>query len=68
MKLDNMEIEILDDGTIKFTTDPISGANHQNADEFLKSVARLAGGETTRVRRNDRHTHVHEKAPERIKQ
>lgn len=54
-----MQIEILEDGTIKTTTDPISGANHQNAEEFLRTMARLAGGETTRVRRGDAHSHTH---------
>jgi hypothetical protein len=68
MKNDEMTIEILEDGTIKTTTNPISGANHQNAEEFLKSMARLAGGETTRVRRNDRHEHGHTHTDERIKQ
>lgn len=58
-KTDVMQIEILEDGTIKTTTDPISGANHQNAEEFLRFVARSAGGETTRVRRKDVHTHSH---------
>lgn len=59
MKFDNMVIEILEDGTIKTTTDPISGANHQNAEAFLKEVGRLAGGETMRQRRSDRHGHSH---------
>lgn len=67
-KDDNMIIEILEDGTIKTTTDAISGANHQNAEEFLKSMARLAGGETVRVKRNDRREHGHTHADERLKQ
>jgi hypothetical protein len=59
MAFDVMQIEILEDGTIKTTTDPISGANHQNAEEFLRFVARMAGGETTRTRRTDAHHHSH---------
>ena len=56
---DTMSIEILSDGTIKVTTDPISAANHANADAFLKCIAQLAGGEVTREKRPDRH-HAHQ--------
>lgn len=58
MKTDHIEIEVLEDGTIKVITDPISGANHANAEEFLRFMARMAGGETTRVKRSDTH-HAH---------
>jgi hypothetical protein len=61
MKNDNIQIEVLDDGTIKVTTDPISGANHANAEGFLNFMARMAGGETTRSKRTDKpvtHTHT----------
>lgn len=60
---DVMKITILKDGTIKTTTDPISEANHDNAEQFLAAMARLAGGETKRKQRNDskhEHTHTHE--------
>jgi hypothetical protein len=53
MKFDGIEIEILADGTVKFTTPKISGANHQSADAFLKTASDLLGGETTRTRRLD---------------
>ena len=62
MKTDNIQIEILEDGTIKITTDPISGANHANAEGFLNFMARMAGGETSREHRKDKavtHTHSH---------
>ena len=42
---DIIDIEILDDGTIKFKTDKISDANHFSADEFLTECIELAGGE-----------------------
>jgi hypothetical protein len=58
MNTDTMVVEILEDGTIKVTTDPISAANHANAEQFLQFVARMAGGEATRVKRRDAHTHV----------
>ena len=51
MKQDRIKIEILEDGTIKVTTDPISGPNHVNAEGFLRQMASLAGGETKRARR-----------------
>jgi hypothetical protein len=63
MKTDNIEVEILADGTLKFITDPVSAANHTSAEEALRFVARLAGGETKRVRRHEHgshsHTHTH---------
>jgi len=59
MKLDNLQIEILADGTIKTTTDQVSGPNHQTAEQFLKMVAQLTGGETTRTKRKESHSHVH---------
>jgi hypothetical protein len=64
MPIDRMKIEVLLDGTIKTTTDAVSKANHDNAEQFLRSTAKLAGGETTRTRRTDinpaRHVHDHE--------
>lgn len=56
-KQDALTIEILEDGTIKTTSDAVSGANHANAEQFLKYMATLAGGETTRVKRADAHAH-----------
>ncbi len=53
-----MNIEILDDGTIKTTTDKISAPNHSNAEDFLAVMAKLAGGKTKRERRGN-HQHVH---------
>ena len=55
---DNIQIEILEDGTLKVTSDPISAPNHANAEEFLRYMAQLAGGETSRARRTDAH-HTH---------
>lgn len=58
-KNDALSIEILEDGTIKTTTDAVSGANHANAEQFLKYIATLTGGETTRTKRGDVHGHHH---------
>jgi hypothetical protein len=63
---DELEIEILPDGTIKVQTDKVSAANHVNAEAFLKFMAELAGGKSTRTRRghhhhaHGEHTHTHE--------
>lgn len=60
MEMDTLTIEILEDGTIKTTSDVVSAANHENAEQFLRSMARLAGGESTREARTDvNHGHVH---------
>lgn len=59
IQFDNMEIEILEDGTIKVLTDEISAPNHILAENFLKFIATNAGGETTRERRIDKKTHSH---------
>lgn len=59
---DIMKIQILADGTIKTVTDPISADNHDAAENFLTTVARLGGGETTREARTDvkrEHHHHH---------
>lgn len=56
---DTLTIEILADGTIKTTTDPISGANHQSAEAFLAGVTQLTGGAMSRQKRGNRHTHAH---------
>jgi len=62
MKEDKMEIEILADGTIKLTSDPISAPNHANAAEFFRTVARMSGGEVKTEKRKDKvhHSHDHE--------
>ncbi len=51
MKEDILIVEILDDGTIKTTTDKISGANHANAEQFLRTSSQMVGGETRIQRR-----------------
>ena len=63
MHIDQLKIEILEDGTIKTTSDEVSAANHDTAEQFLRAMARLAGGETVREDRKDingQHHHVHD--------
>ena len=59
---DNVEVEVLEDGTLKFSTDKISGANHANAEAFLAEVGRMLGGKVERRRKQGtarQHTHEH---------
>ena len=58
MNFDDLQIEILPDGTIKTTTPKISAANHQNSAEFLKFLATLTGGATD-IKKRGKHEHAH---------
>ena len=65
MTADIIKITILEDGTIKTETDPISGPNHQSAEAFLKDITTLAGGTATRQakaghKHHHHHGHTHE--------
>ena len=56
---DELKFEILEDGTIRTTSDKISGANHATADAILSAVAKLAGGDVKIERRGTGHSHTH---------
>lgn len=58
-KIDNFECEILDDGQIRSTTDPISPANHSSSEQFFRFLAEITGGPVTKTKRNVSRTHVH---------
>ena len=63
--MDIIDIEVLEDGTIKFTTDQVSEANHLSADEFLNEVCEAAGGKRTTEQRHGKakaHVHRHQHA------
>jgi hypothetical protein len=60
--MDILDIKILADGTIKSSSGQVSPENHQSAEAFLKMLASLTGGATSRQRRGDapeRHHHSH---------
>jgi hypothetical protein len=57
--MDEIEITILDDGTIKVTTNKVSAANHASADAFLREMARLAGGAHEVEHVKPQHVHAH---------
>ena len=50
--MDIMHVEVLEDGTIKVYTCPISPVNHATAEAFLRNVAQACGGKQER-----RHKH-----------
>jgi hypothetical protein len=56
---DTIEIEILPDGTLKVSTDKVSMPNHANAEAFLRDMARLAGGPSTRTKKGSGLNHHH---------
>lgn len=43
--MDEINVEILTDGRIKTTTGQVSAGNHRSADDFLKLVNELMGGQ-----------------------
>jgi len=56
--MDNINLTILQDGTIKSETDKVSAPNHSNAESFLSNIAKLAGGKVQRRRKGaGEHTH-----------
>ena len=59
MNTDEMTLEILEDGTIRISTNPISPDNHLQAEQLLAFIAKMSGGEVSRTKRTDVHMHVH---------
>lgn len=58
MKQDNIQFEILEDGTVSITTDQISGPNHHSADDLLKQLGDVLGGTVSIKKRNRFHVHA----------
>jgi hypothetical protein len=59
MNNDKITVEVLEDGTIKMTTDQVSGPNHSNAEGFMRSIAQMTDGKMTREKRKPDHKHSH---------
>lgn len=55
-----MDIRILEDGTVRAETGDMGGVTHQQADNFLKELARLMGGDVDVGKVKQGHVHVHE--------
>lgn len=47
--MDQISVEILEDGTVSVSTDAISDAAHFSADQLLDEIAELIGGETKKT-------------------
>ena len=64
MANDKLEIEILDDGSLRVTTGSVSGANHMLAEKLLGWLEDQLGGEQERKKRvvgDHTHAHTHHK-------
>jgi hypothetical protein len=61
MASDLLDVEILEDGTIKVSTGRVSAANHMNAEAFLREIGRLCGGKVERKQTEGflGHSHSH---------
>ncbi len=59
MKADSMLVEILDDGSLKVSIDPVSAANHGSAENLLKKVIDSLGGEVTTTHKHGKKMHSH---------
>lgn len=56
---DEIVVEFLGGGVLKISTDPISGANHTNAEGLLDAIQKAAGGEVKIESKHDGHHHSH---------
>lgn len=62
---DTINIEVLDDGTLRISTDKISAGNHRQADELLAALEQMLGAKAEIKHKHGHthnHTHTHEKA------
>ncbi len=59
MNKGEMEVKVLEDGTLRMESADMSGVAHKAADEFFKEVTRLLGGEFTDTKLRP-HTHTHD--------
>ena len=57
---DLINVEILEDGTISYKTDEISGINHASADLLLKELEEALGGQVVRKIIPHKHNHQHQ--------
>jgi len=58
---DKIDIEILEDGTIRFSTNAVSKKNHASADEFMAEIEKLCGGARIVEKRKQKYAHSHAK-------
>lgn len=58
--MDEMNLEILEDGSLKIETSKISAANHGNATILVQQIMKNSGGKS-KVERRSSHSHHHHK-------
>ncbi len=56
---DIINIQVLEDGTFKISTDSVSMPNHTNAEGLIKQIVTDAGGEVQRIRKTIAIGHIH---------
>lgn len=59
MKKDELLIDILPDGSLKISIDPVSAANHGSAERLLKTVIDSLGGDVTTKHKHGGKMHQH---------
>ncbi len=55
MKNDTMLVEVLSDGSLKVTTDPVSAPNHMGAERMLLEMFKAIGAEAGDIETKHRH-------------
>ncbi len=60
MTQDYIDIEFLPDGTVRITTPGISASNHRAADEAIKMIQGLLGGNVVVTRNKTARTRAHQ--------
>jgi len=61
MRIDIMDIEILDDGVVKVKTQGISDENHMSADELLDLLEEELGGQRQVTQLKKKRNHIKER-------
>jgi hypothetical protein len=59
MKTDSMTVEVLADGSLKVSTDPVSAANHMGAENMLREMFKSLGGDVVTKHRHGKKMHEH---------
>ena len=59
MKEDTIIFEVLENGDLKATTDPISPANHIGAENLFRFLDEVTGSKGVRKKRTGKPIHVH---------
>ena len=54
-----MNVRVLDDGTVRVETGDMGGVSHKAADDFIKELQRLMGGAPAEVKSTKGHAHQH---------